>query len=90
MECKYNYDEFCTNDQCPMRGDYCPVPNYEGVCKYEEREDERYVLTPRGCLCTALTDNNIKIGADDLDAVWSSFEELMRQHGYVEELDNTR
>ena len=90
MECKYNCDEFCINDQCPMHGDYCPVPNYEGVCKYEEREDERYVLTPRGCLFVALTDNNIKISADDLDAVWSSFEELMRQHGYVEEPDNTR
>ena len=43
MKCKYNQDEFCVNADCPMRGDYCPVPDIEFVCKYEDREEERYV-----------------------------------------------
>lgn len=37
-DCKWCLDEFCTNDQCPMCADYCPVVDYEGVCRYEERE----------------------------------------------------
>lgn len=36
-ECKYCYDEFCTNDKCPLVADYCPVPNDPDVCKWEER-----------------------------------------------------
>lgn len=47
MECKWNQDEFCTNSDCPMRGDYCPVPDIDGVCQYEDREEERYVLSPK-------------------------------------------
>lgn len=38
--CKWCHDEFCTNDQCPMCADYCPVADYDGVCRYEERETE--------------------------------------------------
>ena len=41
-ECKWCKDEFCVNADCPMRADYCPVPNDEGVCRYEERiSDEK-------------------------------------------------
>ena len=36
-ECKWCKDEFCVNADCPMVADYCPVPNDEGVCRYEER-----------------------------------------------------
>lgn len=36
-ECKYYYDEICTNDKCPLRADYCPVPNDPDVCKWEDR-----------------------------------------------------
>ena len=36
-ECKWCVDEICVNADCPMRADYCPVPNDEGVCRYEER-----------------------------------------------------
>ena len=38
-DCKWMYDEICVNDQCPMRADFCPVADIEGVCRYEERED---------------------------------------------------
>lgn len=38
--CKYCHDEICVNADCPMRADYCPVPDIEGVCRYEERDKE--------------------------------------------------
>ena len=85
MECIYNKDEFCTNDQCPMCADYCPVPDMEGVCKYEEREEERWTLAPKGCLAAALDNNNIHIADDFFDAVWKDFTALMSKFGYVEE-----
>ena len=83
MECKYNKDEFCTNDQCPMRGDYCPVPDIEGVCKYEERE-ETWMLTPKGCLTVALQ-NHLMIGDDLIDFIWDDFSSIMERCGYVKE-----
>ena len=36
-ECKYCVNEICVNADCPGVADYCPVPNDEGVCVYEER-----------------------------------------------------
>lgn len=36
-DCKWNHDEFCVNDLCPMCADYCPVPNDPGVCRWEAR-----------------------------------------------------
>jgi hypothetical protein len=39
-DCKYYYDEFCVNNKCPMCADYCPVPDTENVCKWEERRCE--------------------------------------------------
>jgi hypothetical protein len=36
-DCKWMHDEICVNDKCPMRADYCPVPDIEGVCRFEER-----------------------------------------------------
>lgn len=40
IDCKWMHDEFCCNDACPMCCDYCPVTDYPGVCRYEERGDE--------------------------------------------------
>ena len=54
MICKYCENEICVNDQCPMCANYCPVPDTDGVCKFEFREEERYVLTPKGCLTAAI------------------------------------
>lgn len=33
------HDEMCVNNECPMRGDYCPVPDIAGVCMHEERSE---------------------------------------------------
>lgn len=30
-------DEVCVNADCPMCADYCPVADYPGVCRFEER-----------------------------------------------------
>ena len=39
-DCKYCQDEICVNDDCPMRADFCPVPDTEGVCRFEDRGGE--------------------------------------------------
>ena len=38
MDCKYCQEEICVNADCPMRADFCPVPDIPGVCRFEERE----------------------------------------------------
>ena len=86
MECIYNKDEFCTNDQCPMRADYCPVPDIEGVCKYEERTEECYTLTPKGCFAAALL-RHISLDEDIIDFIWHDFVELMADLGYIREVN---
>lgn len=39
--CKYCKDEFCVNADCPMRADYCPVPDNPGVCRFEDRGNNK-------------------------------------------------
>lgn len=39
-DCKWMRDEICVNADCPACADYCPVPDYPGMCKYEERGDD--------------------------------------------------
>ena len=85
IECNYNKDEFYTNDQCPMRCDYCPVPNYEGICKYERRVDDTYKLTPKGCLLAAMLDSDFELNNRIFNDIWNRFADLMKKHGYVEE-----
>ena len=36
-ECKWCYNEFCVNADCPLVADFCPVSDTPGVCKWEER-----------------------------------------------------
>ena len=38
-------DEICVNADCPMRADYCPVPDIEGVCKYEEKRSRGAIIS---------------------------------------------
>ncbi len=37
-KCKWCVDEFCTNADCPMMADCCPVYENSGVCKHELRD----------------------------------------------------
>ena len=70
-----------------MRGDCCPVPDTEGVCKYECREEENYVLTPQGCAAAALQDAGLIQSIDDpaVERFFQSFHSLMLKFGYVSE-----
>lgn len=37
MTCKWisdNYSEVCTNAECPVCGDFCPLANYPSICTY--------------------------------------------------------
>lgn len=84
MTCIYNKDEFCTNAECPMCGDYCPIPYDDGVCKYEEREEEVWKLTPKGCFVAALK-NYVHFDDNVIDFLWRDFERRMIKLGYAEE-----
>ena len=41
-ECRWNQDEICTNADCPMCCDFCPVPDTSDVCKHEDRHELTY------------------------------------------------
>lgn len=41
--CKWNQDEFCVNADCPYCADYCPVDNYDSICKYMEDEENETI-----------------------------------------------
>lgn len=89
MECKFcdDYTGNCTNPECPMRGDCCPVPDTEGICKHEERVEKRYKLTPKGCATAALLAAGlIKTSSNPaVEAFWKDFAGLMERNGYVQE-----
>ena len=36
-DCRYCRDEICVNADCPMCCDFCPVPDTDGVCRFEDR-----------------------------------------------------
>lgn len=40
--CKWMQSAMCTNPDC-MKGRYCPVPDYPGVCRFEDRMDEKEI-----------------------------------------------
>ena len=50
MECNWCKDEICVNADCPICCDYCPVPDTEGVCKFEDRSERHFtvVATDKG------------------------------------------
>ena len=87
MECKYNNEEFCTNDQCPICGDYCPVPDSAGVCKHEERGRMFFQMTPKSCMSLALLNSDVRLDGRTLDNAWNEFVWLMTDLGYIKEED---
>ena len=88
MECKFcdTFTGICTNADCPMVADNCPVPDTEGICKFEDREEEVYKLTPNGCATVALMDAGMVATMDDprIDVFWQHFSELMERCGYIQ------
>lgn len=47
------FNEICVNDKCPMCADYCPVPDTEDVCKWEEREEQKRMTFKKALLVLA-------------------------------------
>lgn len=89
-ECKFcdDFTGICINPECPMRGDCCPVPDMEGVCKFECREEDSYELTPKGCAIAALMDAGLiqNIDATAAGTFWTEFTVLMQRYGYIQEV----
>ena len=83
MGCIYNKNDFCTNNQCPMCTYYCPVPNTEGVCKHEDREEDVYMLTPK-CIFESVLLDYVELNNCLVDAIWEDFLYQMTIHGYIE------
>lgn len=36
LKCKWELNEVCVNDACPLCADFCPLIYAHNVCKYEE------------------------------------------------------
>lgn len=92
MKCKH-CDEFtwiCVNPDCQMCADVCPVPDTEGVCKFEEREETAYELTLKGCATVALMGAGLVKRSEDpaIDVFWSCFSWLMTKFGYAPKEDD--
>lgn len=87
MICKHcdDFTGICINPDCPMCADVCPVPDVDGICKFEAREEESYVLTLQGCAAVALRDAGLVQSIDDpaVDQFFRSFCDLMQKFGYV-------
>lgn len=88
--CKWEQDEICVNDQCPMLADFCPVPDTPGVCRYEERIDEQLVLTPMGCLIAAFMEAGVDIPQAKINEIFDLFAESMDKHGYIKHEEETQ
>lgn len=91
MLCKHcdAYTNICANPDCPMRADECPVPDTEGICRYEDRPslDESWKFTPKGCASSALKTAGLVKSVSDpvVDVFWEEFSRLMKLCGYVKE-----
>ena len=72
-----------------MRADECPVPDTEGICRYEDRpaEEETLTLTPKGCAVAALQKAELIESVNDpaIDVFWEDFYRLMNLCGYIKE-----
>ena len=72
MSCKYCVNEICTNDDCPLIADYCPVIDVPGVCKYEAIDPLlRFIEAQSRSYYSALAE--IKAGHKETHWMWWIF-----------------
>ena len=64
-DCKWMQDEICVNADCPMCADYCPVADYEGVCRFEDRVGIDQFKT-NGDRIRVMTDEELSEFLDDM------------------------
>ena len=74
-DCKYCVDEICTNADCPMRADYCPVPNDPEVCRFEDRQNELTIEEIKAEISRRIDDEKmfIKYNSDEESQIYRSF-----------------
>ena len=89
LVCKYCKDEFCVNDQCPMRADYCPVPDTPGVCKHEERievkpdAEQNRRLSPYECFKKAVDESGYSaLGEDTKHLIYDVFCDILKDENW--------
>ena len=74
-ECKWCYDEVCVNSDCPFCTEYCPLSDFEGVCKYEDRNKEINKETKNmkrlfiSCPMKGRTEENIKKSMEQMHKI---------------------
>lgn len=73
--CKWMQSAICTNPDC-MKGRYCPVPDYPGVCKYEERMDEEEIAKIKKAI--AMIDDYLQ-EPNSISAEWYKVLKLCRE-----------
>ena len=73
--CKWMQSAICTNPDC-MKGRYCPVPDYPGVCKYEDRMDEKEIAEIKWAI--ELIDDYVR-EPNSISAEWYKVLKLCRQ-----------
>lgn len=73
--CKWMQGAICTNPDC-MKGRYCPVPDYPGVCKYEERMDEKEIAQIKWAI--ELIDDYVR-ESNSISAEWYKVLKLCRR-----------
>lgn len=74
-ECKWIQSAICTNPDC-MKGRYCPLPDYPGVCKYEDRMDEKEIAEIKWAI--ELIDDYVR-EPNSISAEWYKVLKLCRQ-----------
>ena len=83
MKCIYNRSGECTNLNCGVYR--CPLVGHEDMCKHFDENEEKFVLTPKGCFMVALSDSKVILSQDLVDEIWDNFCRYMKRMGYVEE-----
>lgn len=101
-DCKWMQDEICVNADCPACADYCPVPDYPGVCRFDGvniRQMNKIVAeeyAEREAAKAFITDRTIAVKRGDLpsgaqiDAVMRGIRKGLTKEDVIEALVNAR
>jgi hypothetical protein len=82
MVCEYCKDEFCINDQCPMRADYCPVPDTPGVCRHEKRVTVKQKMSVRECVHAALAQCGVVAKQEIRTDVYHALSQILAENDW--------
>lgn len=80
--CRFCKDEFCVNADCPMRADYCPVPDMPGVCKHEDRIEIYEQRSPKECLADTFNECGEEMRESEVENIFNKFVEQLAKNNY--------